>query len=199
METWISSVAKNPIPITYHFMPIHLFLTKGNNSSRSTGCEKMEKFEENVNYLKRVLFEVRSFPPVNSLGKYVKELLSSEIDHVCPSEQIVSFAKAGISEAGNVYLNKFYIACMYYKDQGDDSIVQRKILYLIPGLCVNIRSKITKCNQMYFNTPENRNCFVFYEDENCDSKKSYYYIRIFDDAYNMYQKMKSMRLCDLNE
>lgn len=180
-------------------MPIHLFLTKGNRTSTSTGLEEMEKFEEKVNFLKRVSFEMRSFNPTNSLGKYVRDLLEVEIDQVCPSDQIVESVKAGISETANVHLTKYYIACMWYEDVRDKSYVQRKILYLIPGICVTIKSSIPKCTQMYYSTPENRDCFVFYEHENCENGQLSHYIRTFDDAFQTYRKMKSMRLCSENE
>ncbi len=155
-------------------MPLNLFLTKGNITEKSRGLGVIARFEENVNFLKRVSFEISAFPPTNTLAEFMQRQILSELDQIGPSEEIVEAVKTGITDVDNVLMKLYYLGCMSYRETENNLIADRKVFWLIPGVCVTVKAKLLKCYQLYYNTPENHNCIVLYENENCDDKQKFY-------------------------
>lgn len=78
VERWINSVPANPVPLTYEYMPLNVFL-ETSLSNRKDGLVHMETFERDRNFLKKIYFEMSTMTYLNRLGKFMQESVRSEL------------------------------------------------------------------------------------------------------------------------
>lgn len=181
-------------------MPLHDFIERNGKTVKSHFLQKMIKYEKDEFELKKVLFQLDVIQNNLVLSQFLKRNLVLELDQICVSEDLMSTLYNGVTKPVNIELKKFGLNCTLQWPEGEEDYHVERHFYLIPNVCLTFPYPTPNgCDHLSYSFPDKIQCFVFYEEADCNPGAIKRFARNEDEINRHIPKSKSMKLCSRNE